>query len=197
MFLATFLKKTIFLHFSSLYRYIKHFSHKLLKQNIMKTKNLLLLIVLFISFTFSVKGQSDPIDYNDNILSYYTELDSQIAKFATSLANNASIDDLEDEYTTTLDIYNDNYQTVYDIDPHKDDAGFHAAIIAFYDGVKYALDKEYKKILDYYRADDWDESYSTIIDELSARALNRLINLEENVIKAQENFAEENGINLE
>lgn len=163
----------------------------------MKTKNLLLLIVLSISFSFSVKGQSDPIDYNDNILSYYTELDSQIAKFATALANDASIDDLEDEYATTLDIYNDNYRAIYDIDPHKDDAGFHAAIIAFYDGVKYALDKEYKKILDYYRADDWDESYNTIIDELSARALNRLINLEENVIEAQENFAEENGINLE
>lgn len=165
----------------------------------MKKINLFLgLVAVFgLSFMFTSCGEQDPIEYNDEVLGYYTELDEQIADFETALWDgDYSIEDLQAEYDYTLLLYDLNYVLVKAITPLKKDPGFHASVIEFYDGIKSALDNEYKEIMDLYNADDWQDDYIDKIYDLDDAALDKLIELEGKVTDAQQEFADAYGITL-
>jgi len=165
----------------------------------MKRINLLLgLVAVFgLTFMFSSCGEQDPIEYNDEVLGYYTELDEQIADFETALWDgDYTIEDLEAEYDYTMLIYDLNYDLVKDIAPLKNDPGFHAAVVEFYDGVKDALDNEYKEIVDLYTSDDWQDDFIDRIYDLDDVVLEKLIDLENKVTDAQQEFADAYDITL-
>ncbi|MBN2663661.1 MAG: hypothetical protein JXR68_08415 [Bacteroidales bacterium] len=165
----------------------------------MKKINYLLgLVAVFgLSLLFSSCGEQDPIEYNDEVLGYYTELDEQIAQFETALWDgDYSIEDLQTEYDKTLSIYNANYDLVKAIAPLKKDPGFHAAVVAFYDGIKVALDNEYKQILDLYNSDDWQDDFIDKIYDLDDIVLEKLIELENKVTDSQQEFADAYNITL-
>lgn len=156
-----------------------------------------LVAVFGLSLLFSSCGEQDPVEYNNEVLDYYTELDDQIEQFASSLwDDDYSIDDCQVEYDKVMTIYNTNYDLVKAITPLKNDPGFHAAVIEFYDGVKNALDNEYKQILDMYNSDDWQDDFSDKIYDLDDAALDKLIDLENNVIDSQQEFADAYDITL-
>ncbi len=165
----------------------------------MKNANLILgLIAVFsLSVIFSSCETRDPVDYNDEVLGYYSELDEQIADYATALWDESySLDELQDEYDKTVQIYENNYDLLTEIKPMDKDPGFHKSVIDFYEGVKDKLDNEYKQIMDYYNADEWEDSYTDKIYELDEQAFDALIEMENDVIDAQQEFADEYDITL-
>ena len=134
---------------------------------------------------------SDPLEYNDAILTYYTELDDQIAVFESALWDSKySIDELQYEYDKVYRIYNYNYKPLKKIKPLKDDPGFHKNVVNFYEGVKDGLDNEYKEIMEMFSADEWLDSFEDKIYDLDDNVLDKLIPLEDAVIEKQKGFAE-------
>ncbi len=139
-------------------------------------------------------NSSDPVEYNDYVLKYYTELDEQIAAFATAIMDNThTLEELEDEYDYTMQIYEDNYDIVKDIEPLSKDPGFQPSVEKFYEGVKDALDNEYKEILELIE----DDASTEEINEVNDKILDKLISLENDVIDAQQEFADEYDISLQ
>lgn len=87
----------------------------------MKKINLLSIVLLFVSIgIFSGCDMRDPGDYNDEILDYYTEMDTQIANFMGAIWDeNYTIEDLQAEYDKTSDIYKKNYDDLVAVEPLK------------------------------------------------------------------------------
>lgn len=145
----------------------------------------------------SVVEEKDPIEYNDEVLFFYTELDEQIAQFENYLwADDVTVEEMQQEYDKTMTIYEDNYDVLNAIEPLKNDPGFHATVVEFYDGVKNALDNEYKQIMDMYNADEWEDEFMDQIFDLDDAAIDRLIELENKVTDIQQDFANAYGITL-
>jgi len=139
-------------------------------------------------------NSSDPIEYNDYVLKYYTELDEQIAAFATAIMDNTNtLEELEDEYDYTMQIYEDNYNIIKDIEPLSKDPGFQPSVEKFYEGIKDALDNEYKEILELIE----DDASTEEINKINNKVLDELISLENDVIDAQQEFADEYDISLQ
>ncbi len=153
--------------------------------------------VLGLSFILSSAGcsEQDPVDYNDEVLGYYSKLDDQIAEFENAIwDDDYDLDDLQDEYDKAMEIYDDNYDALKAVKPLSNDPGFHAAVVAFYDEVKDALDGEYKDIMDIFNSDE-DDVYDQISD-LDDVASDNLIDAEDKVTDAQQDFADNYGITL-
>lgn len=154
-------------------------------------------VFLFIVFS-SFKPPSDPVEYNNKILDIYTELDNQIAAFETALWDSTyTISELDREYKLVYGVYCANYDELISIETIKNDPGFHESVVDFYNGVKIALDNEYKQIMNMYLADEWEDVYYDKIYDLDDQVLDKLITLENIVIEKQEKFADIFDINLE
>lgn len=150
-----------------------------------------LTIITALFLVVSSSGKSDPIDYNDEILGYYTELDDQIAVFEAALWNpDYTMKELEYEYDKVYRIYYANYDALKEIKPLRKDPGFLESVINFYDGIKEGLDNEYKQIMNMLNADKWLDSYNDKIIDLDDQVLDKLIDLENKVIDKQEELAE-------
>lgn len=164
----------------------------------MKKNVVFSLIAMFaLTLVFSSCETIDPVEYNDDLMVFYSELDDQIAIFEGALWDSEyTLSDLEEEYQKTRDIYDEHYDDLKALKSMKEDAGFYQSVVNFYDGIDDALANEYKEIMDMFSADEWLDEYNDKIYELDDEVLDKLIALEEEVVNAQEKFAATNYIDL-
>ena len=150
-----------------------------------------------LTFVFSSCETIDPVEYNDDLMVFYSDLDDQIAIFEGALWDSEyTLEDLEDEYQKTKDIYDKHYDDLKAYKPMKEDNGFYESVVDFYDGINDALGSEYKEIMEMFSADEWLDEYNDKIYDLDDKVLDKLITLEEKVVDTQEDFADANDIEL-
>ncbi len=143
----------------------------------------------------SDKDLTDPINYNDKLIKYYSTLDDQIAVFENAIwDDDVNLDKLQKEYDITLKIYNDNYDNLKEIQTLRNDKGFLSAVIDFYDKVNDALNNEYKEILELEATTD-DDAMDKITN-IDNKIVDELVDAENTVIDGQKIFADANGITL-
>lgn len=164
----------------------------------MKKLNLILSLIaltgLVLSFTSC--DYVDPNTYFDEVGDYYDIMDEQIVNFVDVLQDTTTtVEDLQQEYDITLNMYNDNIDTLKNMKAPKNDPGYRTAVIDFYETVKTSLDNEYKQILDMYNS-EWDDSFGEEIINLDDKAIDKIVKGENNVIEAQGKCADAFNITL-
>lgn len=164
----------------------------------MKKINLLSIVLLFVGIgILSGCDMRDPVEYNDEIIDYYTEMDTQIANFIDAIWDeDYTIEDLQAEYDKTLDVYKKNYDDLVAIEPLKKDHGFQANVVNFYDICKDVLDNEYKEVMGMYNV-EWEDDFSDKIHDLDDKASDKISNGEDDVIDSQKEFADAVGLTLQ
>ena len=138
-----------------------------------------------------------PMEYHDDIIFAYTELDNQIYELSSAIWDTTyTVEDLVDEYELCENIIEHNLSDLQETKKLVDDPGFLESVIDFYESVDKTLNNEYSQILSFYEG-EWEDSYGEQIDDLDSKAVDMLIEKEDIVINQQKRFANAYGIDLE
>lgn len=157
-----------------------------------------LLVLLSMAFFGhgSLKAQSSIVDYNNEVLYYYTLLDNNISLLYNKIYDeNVTTADLKKHYQFCLKIVKYSGATVNNLKSIPQDKYFLTAVKQFYSIVGATLDNEFKTIMDYYDQ-TWQDSFGQKISNLAETAAKKIIEGENRVIEAQQKFANENNMKL-
>lgn len=158
-------------------------------------KNIFYLLLLTVVFTAC--NQIDPVHYNDKVVGYSNEADKRVESFYSELAMAFDNNDLSSISTIgkeTIDSINADVTRINALEKPSDAETFHNASIGYLESliacVKVATD-EYAKVTDD-TAESALDSIDVIVDNAAKESEAKLAAM----IKAQEEFAKSNNIQL-
>ncbi|HRS53312.1 MAG TPA: hypothetical protein P5250_01225 [Bacteroidales bacterium] len=153
-------------------------------------------LLLMISIASATTKAQNLVEYNNEVLYHYTLLDNQIARLDKGIFDEkVTQKELNQEYALAKKMYKYNGKALKNITQHPKDKYFLPAVIKFYEEVNNTLENEYKQIIDMYNQ-EWKSEFGSKITQLANEAVQKISKEEENVIKQQEKFAEDNDLKL-
>ncbi len=156
------------------------------------------LLGLFMSSFADDNKKKDPMEYNDEIVGYYNQLDQQLVDVINAIYDSTkTVEDLQKEYDYAKAVVELNLPKLKKIKKLKNDHGFLDATIDFYETAKELLDTKYKEIMDIYNSPTaWSDEKGTRVDNLANEILDVLQEKEADVVDTQQKFAKEYDITL-
>ncbi|MBN2893779.1 MAG: hypothetical protein JXL97_18055 [Bacteroidales bacterium] len=155
-----------------------------------KLFTLVLAFSLIVCFNSCKDDSMPPTDYHDFAIGAYTELDNEIAEFSVAIWDTTyTVDQLVEVYENCQKIIETNLPVLQETETLKDDPGLLLSVLDFYNNVYEIINNEYAEVLSFYEKEVWEDSYNTQIMDLYKKAVDELVEKEDAVIKAQEDFA--------
>ncbi|MCX7696979.1 MAG: hypothetical protein N2Z72_04700 [Bacteroidales bacterium] len=160
-------------------------------------KTFLLLVSILILGHLSLKSQNSLVEYNNEVIYYYTLLDNNISLLYTKIFDEkVTVDDLKKQYNFCKKIVKYSGSTVNNLKSIPQDKYFLSSVKQFYNIVNSTLENEFKKIIEYYDQ-PWQDHFSEKITNLAETAAQKIIEGENKVIQSQQKFANDNDMKLE